>query len=184
LGTTGNDWEPLDTTGNDWKRLGTTGYDWKRLGMTGNHWKRLETTGNDWEPQDTTGNNLIRLEMTGNDWKRLGSLEAAGVVFFSEVAVAGAAGVDVLRVGGRRGLLNSKGVFHDFFGSGSNFSNNVNAGGQKKKSTATSPYLCHIPCLLMQVLLDLWIFRILASLLGVFHLIIQQIKTARSPCLR
>jgi len=36
----------------------------------------------------------------------------------------------------------------------------------------------------MQVLLDLWIFRILASLLGIFHLIIQQIKTARSPCLR
>ena len=31
--------------------------------------------------------------------------------FFPEVAVAGAAGVDVLRVGGRRGLLNGKGVF-------------------------------------------------------------------------
>ena len=47
----------------------------------------------------------------------------------------------------------------------------------KKKSTATSAYLYHIPCHLMQVLLDLWIFRLLASLLGVFHLIIQQIKT-------
>ena len=34
----------------------------------------------------------------------------------------------------------------------------------------------------MQILLELWIFRILASLLGVFHLIIQQINTARSPC--
>ena len=75
-------------------------------------------------------------------------------------------------------------VFHGFFDSGSSFSNNINADGQKKKSTATSPYLYHIPCLLMQVLLDLWIFKILASLLGVFHLIIQQIKTARSPCPR
>jgi hypothetical protein len=53
---------------------------------------------------------------------------------------------------------------------------------KKKKSTATSPNLHHVPCLLMQLLLDLWIFRILASLLGVFHLIIQQFNTAISPC--
>jgi len=83
----------------------TTGNDWKRLEITGNHWKPLETTGNHW----------IRLETTGNNWKRLEVLKqqivAAGAVFFSEVAVAGAAGVDVLRVGGRRGLLNGKGVF-------------------------------------------------------------------------
>ena len=41
----------------------------------------------------------------------------AGAVFFSEVAVAGAAGaagVDVLRVDGRRGLLNGKCFFSRF----------------------------------------------------------------------
>ena len=57
---------------------------------------------------------------------------------FYEVAVAGAtgvagaAGVDVLRAGGRRGLLNGKRFLTVFFGSGSSFSNNFNADGQKK----------------------------------------------------
>jgi len=115
--------------------------------------------------------------------------------FFSEVAVAGAtgvagaAGVDVLRAGGRRGLLNGKyfltvslaaaAVIATLSGAAVLATLSMLMG--KKKSTATSSYLYHIPCLLMQVLLDLWIFRILASLLGVFHLIIQQIKTSRSP---
>jgi len=57
---------------------------------------------------------------------------------FTEVAVAGAtgaagaAGVDVLRVDGCRGLLNGKCIFNCFFGSGSSYSKIVNAGGQKK----------------------------------------------------
>ena len=105
---------------------------------------------------------------------------------FTEVAVAGAAGaagVDVLRVDGCRGLLNGKCIFNCFFGSGSSYSNIVNAGGQKKNPPPL--HLTYVTSLVfMQVLLDLWIFRILAFLLGVFHLIIQQIKTVRSPCYR
>ena len=74
--------------------------------------------------------------------------------FFSEVAVAGAtgvagaAGVDVLRAGGRRGLLNGKHFLAVSLSAAAVIATLQSMlVGKKKKSTATSPYLCHIPCL-------------------------------------
>ena len=71
---------------------------------------------------------------------------------FYEVAVAGAtgvagaAGVDVLRAGGRRGLLNGKRFLTVSLAAAAVLATTSMLMG-KKKSTATSPYLYHIPCL-------------------------------------
>jgi len=121
----------------------------------------------------------------------LGRLEATDCSsrcsFFSEVAVAGAAGaagVDVLRVDGRRGLLNGKCSFtvHLVSLAAAAVLATMSMLMGKKKNPPPL-HLTYVTSLVfMQVLLDLWIFRILAFLLGVFHMIIQQIKTSRSPC--
>ena len=108
---------------------------------------------------------------------------------FTEVAVAGAtglagaAGVDVLRAGGRRGLLNGKHFLTVSLSAAAVIATLSMLVGKKKNPPPL--HLTYVTSLVfMQVLLDLWIFRILAFLLGVFHLIIQQIKTVRSPCYR
>ena len=100
------------------------------------------------------------------------------------VAVAAdAEGVDVWRVDGRRWLLNGKGVFTISLAAAAVLATTSMLMGKKKIHRHFTLLISH-SLSYMQVLLNLWIFKIFASLLGVFHLIIQQIKTVRSPCCR